>query len=107
MNGHGDGDGVGAGTGTGVEMNDGAQDGNGDGSGDGAGMGTGTGTGVGAGTEARTIAEMGTGKRITESGTKIGLWRAEERRRSAKKRKIVVDAMWETGETWVKRGKKM
>ena len=32
--------------------------------------------------------------------------RAEERRRSAKKRKTVVDpyGRWETGETWVERG---
>ena len=40
-------------------MNEGAQDGNGNGNGSGAGTGTGTGT------EARTVADMGTGKRIT------------------------------------------
>ena len=87
VNGHGDGDGAGAGTG--VEVNEGAQDGNGDGDGSGDGAGTKTGTGVetrrrtldgnrtGTGTEARTVAEMGTGTRIT--GTRIGSGRAEER----------------------------
>ena len=74
-------------------MNEGAQNGNGDGSGDGPGTGT----------ETRTVAEMGTGSRIT--GTRIGSGRAEERRRSARNLKIVVDARWETGETWVKREK--
>ena len=63
----------------------------------------GTGTGTGTGTEARTVAEMG--MRITGTGTRIGSGRAEERRRSARNRKIVVDAMWETGETRVERGK--
>ena len=99
-------------------MNGGAQDGNGDGSGDGdgAGAGTGTGTGVGTrrrtmgtgtgtGTEARTVAEMGTGTTITEPGTRIGSGRAEEMRKSAKNRKIVVDAVRETGETRVEREK--
>ena len=61
VNSHGDGDGAGAGTWTGVEVNEGAQDGNGNGNGSGDGAGTGTGTG----TEARTVADMGTGKRIT------------------------------------------
>ena len=51
------------------------------------------------------IVEMGTGTRITGMETRIGSGRVEERRRSAKKRKIVVDAMWETGKTWVERGK--
>ena len=41
---------------------------------------------------------MGTKKRT-------GLWRAKERRRSARNRTRVVDAMWETGEAWVERGK--
>ena len=75
-------------------------------------MGTGTGTGAetrrrtqgekgtGTGTEARRVVEMGT-------GTRIGSGRAEERRRSARNREIVVDAMWETGETWVERGKNL
>ena len=83
VDGHGDGDGAGAGTG--VEVNEGAQDGNGDGS--------------GTGTEARTVAEMGTG--TTKTGTRIGLGRAEGRRKSARNRKIAVDAVRETGETWV------
>ena len=115
VNGHGDG----AGTGTEVEVNGGAQDGNGDGDGAGTGVetrrrtldGDGDGNGdrsedgsrEGTGTEARTVAEMGTGTKIT--GTRIGSGRAEERRRSARNRKIVVDAMWEMGETWVERGK--
>ena len=57
------------------------------------------GTGTGTGTEARTVAEMGTGMTIT--GTRIGLGRAEGRQKTAKKRKIAVDAVRETGETWV------
>ena len=63
------------------------------------------GTGTRTGTEATTVAEMGTGTRITGTGTRIGSGRAEEGRRSARNRKIVVDAMWEAGETWVERGK--
>ena len=58
------------------------------------------GTGTGMGTEARTVAEMGTGTTIT--GPRIGLGRAEGRRksaRSARNRKITVDAARETGET--------
>ena len=115
VNGHGDG----AGTGTVVEANEGAQDGNGDGSGDGAGtgwergrgrgwgsvdehrMGTGTGTGM----EARIVAEMGTGTTITGTGTRIGPGRAEERRKSARNRNIVVDAVREMGGTRVEREK--
>ena len=58
---------------------------------------------MGTGTEARVVSDMETGTRIT--GTRIGSGRAEERRTSARNRKIVVDAMWETGETWVERGK--
>ena len=54
------------------------------------------------GTEARTVAETGTGARITGTGTRIGPGRAEEKRRSARN---LVDAMWETGETWSERGK--
>ena len=42
---------------------------------------------------------MGTGGTIT--GTRIGLGRAEERQKSARNRKIVVDAVRETGETRV------
>ena len=103
VDGHGDGDGAGAGTG--VEVNEGAQDGNGDGAERGRGRGWGPvvehgmGTGTGTGTEARTVAEMGTGTAMTVS--KIGLGRAEGRRKSARNRKIAVDAVRETGETWV------
>ena len=61
------------------------------------------GTGTGTGTEARTVAEMGTGTTIT--GTRIGSGRAEERRKSARNRKIVVDAVREPGETRVEREK--
>ena len=57
------------------------------------------GTGTGTGTEARTVAEMGTGKTIT--GTRIGLGGAEGRPKSASNRKIAVDAARETGGTWV------
>ena len=95
--------------GTGVEANEGAQDGNGNGGGDGAGTGTGTGVGTrrrtqdgngdGTGIEARTVAEMGTWMTIT--GTRIGLGRAEGRRKIARNRKIAVDAARKTGETWV------
>ena len=54
--------------------------------------------GTGAGTETRAIVEM-------RMGTSIGSGRAEERRTSARKFTRLVDAMWETGETWVERGK--
>ena len=97
VNGHGDGDGAGAGTG--VEVNERAQDGNGGRSGDGAGTGTGW----------RPVDEhrMGTGTKITgtRTRTRIGSGKAEGRRRSARNRKIVVDTMWKTGETWEKRRK--
>ena len=64
------------------------------------------GTGTGAGTETRAIVEMGMGTRLgTGTGTRIGSRRADERRRSARNRTRLVDAMWETGETWVERGK--
>ena len=87
------------------------------GTGTGAGTGRGLGRGcrpvdehrmrmeTGTGTEARTAAEMGTGTRITRMGTRIESRRAEEREGSARNRKIVLDSMWETGETWVERGK--
>ena len=55
--------------------------------------------GTGTGTEARTVAKMGTGTTIT--GTRIGLGRAEGRRKSARNRKVVVDAVRERGETRV------
>ena len=63
------------------------------------------GTGTGTGTETRTVAEIGTGTTITGTGTRIGSRRAEERRKSTRKRKIVVDAVRETGETRVEREK--
>ena len=44
--------------------------------------------------------------RITGTGTRIGSGWVEKRRKSARNRKIVVDAKWETGETWVEREKK-
>ena len=113
VDGHGDGDG--AGTGTGVEVNEGAQGGNGTGAGTGRERGRGRGwgpvdehrmgTGTGTGTEARTVAEMGTETTIT--GTRIGLGRAEGRRKSATNRKIVVDAVRETGETRMESEKKI
>ena len=58
-------------------------------------MGTGTGTGK----EVRTVAEMRTGTTIT--GTRIGLRKAEGRRKNARNRKIAVDAARETEEAWV------
>ena len=61
------------------------------------------GTGTRTGTEARTVAEMGTETTIT--GTRIGSGRAEERRKSARNRKIAVDAVRETGKTRVEREK--
>ena len=61
------------------------------------------GEGTGTGTKARTVAEMG--KETTITGTRIGSERAEERPKSARNRKIVVDAVRETGETRVKREK--
>ena len=49
------------------------------------------------------MCNLGTGTPIT--GTRIGSGRAEERRKSARNRKIVVDAVRETGETRVEREK--
>ena len=83
-------DGAGTGTGTGVETLRRTPDGNGDGN----------------GSKASTVAEMGTGTMITETRTRIGSGRAEKRRKSARNRKIVVDAVRETEETWVEREKK-
>ena len=62
------------------------------------------GTGTGTGTKARTVAEMESGTRMG-TGTRIGSGRVEGRQISTRKRIIVVDAMWEKGETWVKGGK--
>ena len=107
----GDGDGAGTGTGEGVEANEGAQDGNGDGSGDGDGGGdpwtnTGWERGREKGPKTRAIVEMGMGTRMG-TGTRIGSGRAEERRRSARNRTRLVNAMWETGKTWVERGENL
>ena len=56
-------------------------------------------------TEARTVAEMETGTTITGTGKRIGSGREEERGKSARNRKIVVDAVRETGETRMEREK--
>ena len=50
-------------------------------------------------THTRTVEEMGTGTTIT--GSRIGLGRADGRRKSARNRKIAVDAVRVTGETCV------
>ena len=64
------------------------------------------GTETGAETETGAVAEMGTGTTIvTGTGTRTGSGRAEERRKSARNYTRVVDAMWETGDTWVEREK--
>ena len=47
----------------------------------------------------RAVAEIRTGTTIT--GTRIGLGRAEGGQKSARNRKIAVDAVRETGEIWV------
>ena len=53
---------------------------------------------MGTGTETRAVAEIGTGTRMgTGTGTRIGSGRAEEKRRSARDRTRVVDAMLERG----------
>ena len=63
-------------------------------------------TGTGAGTETRAAAEMVTGTRMgMGTGTRTGTGRVEERLKNARNRTRVVDAKWETGETWVERGK--
>ena len=114
VNGYGDGDGNGGGgerRSAGWERGQERERG-GDGDGDGGRRGRRwrpvdehrMGTGTGTGTEARTVAEMGTGTRITVKRTRIGSERVEGRRISARNRKIVVDAKWETGETWIERG---
>ena len=55
---------------------------------------------MGTGTETIAVAKTGT-------GTRTGLGRAEERLRSGRNCARVADAMWETGETWVEREKKV
>ena len=67
--------------------------------GTGTGAGTGRGRGRGRGWGPLDEHRMGTGTTIT--GTRIGLGRAEGRRKSARNRQIAVDAARETGETWV------
>ena len=54
-------------------------------------------------THTRTVADLGMGTMITGTGTRIGPGRAGERRKSARNRKIAVDAVRETGETRVER----
>ena len=73
------------------------------------------GTGTGLGTRRRTPGweqgrergrkrdSSGNGNGDDDNGKMIGLGRAEERRKSARKRKIVIDAVRETGETRVER----
>ena len=58
---------------------------------------------MGTGTETRAIVEMGMGTRMG-TGTRIESGRAEERRGIVRNRPRLLDAMWETGETWVERG---
>ena len=55
------------------------------------------GTGTGTGTDAMIVAEMGTETTIMGTGTIIGSGRVEGRRKNARNRKIVVDAVRETG----------
>ena len=104
--GSGDGAGTGTGTGTGVGTRRQTQDGNGDGNGDRSedcsGDGNGdddNGNGDGNGDRSEDCSGDGNGTTIT--GTRIGLGRAEGKRKSARNRKIAVDAARETGETWV------
>ena len=54
-----------------------------------------------------THTRMYTGTGTTITGTRIGSGRVEERRSSARNRRRLVDAMWETGQTWLERGKKV
>ena len=63
-------------------------------------------TETGAGTERRAVVEKGTGMRMgTGTGTRTGSRRAEVRRVSSRNRTIVVNAMGETRESWMKREK--
>ena len=107
--GNGDGNGDGAGAGTGVEVNEGAQDGNGDGSGDGAGTGTGTGVGTrrrtpdgnGDGNGDGSEDCSGDGNGDDDNGNENRIGEGGRGTKSARNRKIAVDAVRETGETWV------
>ena len=88
---------------TGSEGQEGANGvggGNGDGDGDVNGHGDGPGTGTGV--EVDEGAQDGDGSGAG-TGTRIGSGRVEERRKSARNRKIVVDAVRETGETRAER----
>ena len=76
-------------TGTGVETRGRTQDGNGDGNRDGSENSSGDGN-----EDADGSGNEDTMRRVEE-----------ERRKSTRNRTRVVDAMWETGETWVERGK--
>ena len=80
---------TGAGTGVGTRRR--TPDGNGNGGGNGGGS--------------EDSSEDGNADEGNGTGTRIGLGRAEERRKSAKKRNIVVDAMPGTGKTRVEREK--
>ena len=87
----------------------GAQDGNGDGSGDGAGTGTGTGVGTRRRTQAgdgdgngdRSEDCSGDGNEDDDNGNENRIGEGERRQKSARNRKIAVDAARETGEKWV------
>ena len=105
VDGHGDGDGAGAGTR--VEVNKGAQDGNGDGAGTGAGTGAGVGTrsrtpdGNGDGNEDESENCSGDGNGDGDNGNENRIGEDGREANKRKKRKIAVDAVRETGETWV------
>ena len=109
----GQGDGDGAGAGTGVDANKGAQDGNGDGSGGGSGDGAGAGTRTGVGSRRRTpdgdgdgngdVSEdfSGDGNGDDDNGNENRIGEGGRGTKSARNRKIAVDAVREMGETWV------
>ena len=110
----GQGDGDGAGAGTGVEANEGAQDGNGDGSGDGTGTGAGTGVGPrrrtqdgnGDGNGDRSEDCSGDGNGDDDNGNENRIGEGGREAKSARNRKIAVDAARETGKTRVDSEKK-
>ena len=52
-----------------------------------------------------TVTGAGTGTAMTGTGTRIGTGRAEKRRKNARNRKIVVNAVRETGQKRVEREK--
>ena len=57
--------------------------------------------GNGDGDRSEDSSGNGNGDEDNGTGTRVRSWRAEERRRSARNRKIVIDGRWETGETWL------